>query len=55
MQLLLERGADVNAQSGFFGNALQAARFEGHEDIVEMLLQYGADLPSVSLPSPKKL
>ncbi|CUS15222.1 unnamed protein product, partial [Tuber aestivum] len=26
VQLLLERGAEVNAKGGYFGNALQAAK-----------------------------
>jgi ankyrin repeat protein len=34
---LLERGADVNAEGGFYGNALQAAAREGHIDIVQHL------------------
>ncbi|KAL5376601.1 hypothetical protein DPSP01_010394 [Paraphaeosphaeria sporulosa] len=37
-KLLLNHGADVNAQGGEFGNALQAASFEGHEDVVRILL-----------------
>ncbi|KAJ5710401.1 hypothetical protein N7488_004557 [Penicillium malachiteum] len=31
VQLLLEKGAEVNAQGGDYGNALQAASFGGHE------------------------
>ena len=42
--MLLERGADVNAQSGEFGNALQAASFSGDEKVVAMLLERGADV-----------
>lgn len=38
MQLLLEKGAEVNAQSGKFRNALQAASRGGHDKIVELLL-----------------
>jgi ankyrin repeat protein len=41
-RLLLDRGADVNAQGGLFGNALQAASAKGHEQIVTMLLNEGA-------------
>jgi hypothetical protein len=29
VRLLLDRGADINAQGGFYGNALQAAAFSG--------------------------
>ncbi len=34
----------VNAQGGFYGNALQAASREGHEKTVELLLDKGADV-----------
>jgi hypothetical protein len=40
---LLDKDADVNAQGGFFGNALQAASREGHEQVVKMLLDKEAD------------
>lgn len=38
------RGADVNAQGGFYGNALQAASAGGHLDVVQTLLEAGADV-----------
>ena len=41
---LLEKGADVNAQGGNYGNALQAASSGGHEVIVKLLLEEGADV-----------
>ena len=43
VQLLLERGIDVNApQGGHYGNALQVAFNNGHtEEIVQLLLQKG--------------
>src|SRR5204863_9527420 len=44
--LLLEKGADVNAQGGFFGSALQAASANRHEAIVTLLLEKGADINS---------
>ncbi|KIX01149.1 uncharacterized protein Z518_08874 [Rhinocladiella mackenziei CBS 650.93] len=44
VQTLLERGADVNAQGGEHGNALQAASEGGHEKVVQMLLERGADV-----------
>jgi ankyrin repeat protein len=42
--LLLEKGADVNAQGGHYGNALQAASGGGHDSIVTLLLEKGADV-----------
>ncbi|RAR13708.1 ankyrin repeat-containing protein [Stemphylium lycopersici] len=42
VQLLLDADADVNAQGGYYGNALQAASWEGHEQIVKILLNEGA-------------
>ncbi|KFY03640.1 hypothetical protein V490_00108, partial [Pseudogymnoascus sp. VKM F-3557] len=41
---LLQEGADVNAQGGFYGNALQAASYGGHDKIVELLLSKDADV-----------
>jgi ankyrin repeat protein len=42
--LLLEKGADVNAQGGFYGNALQAAAQGGYTSVVTLLLEKGADV-----------
>ncbi|KAJ5547283.1 hypothetical protein N7494_004868 [Penicillium frequentans] len=42
VQLLLEKGAKVNAQGGKWGNALQAASSRGHDKIVQLLLENGA-------------
>jgi ankyrin repeat protein len=44
VRILLDRGADVNAQGGYYGNALQAACFGGHDNIVHILLDRGADV-----------
>ena len=44
VKLLLEKGADVNAQGGRHGHALQAASFGGHEAIMKLLLEKGADV-----------
>src|SRR6266516_2691020 len=43
-RLLLENGADVNAQGGTYGNALQAASENGQDQIVKRLLENGADV-----------
>jgi ankyrin repeat protein len=42
--MLLDKGADVNAQGGGYGYALQLASYGGHEQIVKMLLDKGADV-----------
>ncbi len=42
--VLAEGGADVNAQGGDFGNALQAASARGDAEIVQQLLEHGADV-----------
>ena len=43
LQLLLAKGADVNAQ-GQYGTALQEASYHGHEGVVQLLLAKGADV-----------
>jgi ankyrin repeat protein len=40
--ILLDKGADVNAQGGVYSNALQAASCRGHKEVVRMLLDKGA-------------
>jgi ankyrin repeat protein len=42
--LLLEKGANVDAQDGFHGNALQAASNGGYDTIVTLLLEKGANV-----------
>ncbi|KAL9636266.1 MAG: hypothetical protein Q9164_002929 [Protoblastenia rupestris] len=44
VQLLLEKGADVNAHSGLHGNALQVASARGYQDLVQFLLDNGAEV-----------
>ena len=34
---LLDNDAEVNAQGGKYGNALQAASDKGHEEVVQLL------------------
>ncbi|KAL4995400.1 purine and uridine phosphorylase [Aspergillus recurvatus] len=41
---IIEIGADINAQGGEYGNALQAAAYEGYQEIVHLLLNRGADI-----------
>ncbi|KAF8424851.1 ankyrin repeat-containing domain protein [Tirmania nivea] len=42
MRLLVGRGADVNAQGGRYGNALQFAAYAGQLEVVQFLLDNGA-------------
>jgi hypothetical protein len=44
VQLLLDRGANVNAQGGSYGDALQAASYRAYESIVQLLLDRGANV-----------
>ena len=41
---LLKTGADVNAEGGKYGNALQAASYGGNEVMVRLLLEKGANV-----------
>ncbi|KAF2652098.1 hypothetical protein K491DRAFT_695923, partial [Lophiostoma macrostomum CBS 122681] len=42
VKMLLDKGAEVNAQGGRYGNALQAALSIGNEQVVKMLRNAGA-------------
>jgi hypothetical protein len=44
IRMLLDKGADVNAQGGEYGNALQAASAGGHKEMATLLLDKGADV-----------
>jgi len=44
VQLLVEKGADVNAQGTYYGTALQAASSKGHGQVVQRLLEAGANI-----------
>ncbi|KAJ5461378.1 ankyrin [Penicillium daleae] len=48
--MLLDKGADVNAQSDLYGNAFYAALFGGHQEIVELLLDKGSGYQRVGRP-----
>jgi hypothetical protein len=50
VQLLLDRGADVNVKGGRWGNAVQAAVVWGHWEVGELLLSKCA---KVDLPGPE--
>jgi hypothetical protein len=44
VMLLLDKGADVNAQGGEYGNALKAASAGGYREVVTLLRDKGADV-----------
>jgi ankyrin repeat protein len=48
VKLLLDKGADVNAKGGYYGNALHAASVSGHEQVVKLLFDEGDDTKSPS-------
>lgn len=45
---LLDEGADVNAEGGFFGCPLQASSIRGHSEVVRLLLNKGANANTYS-------
>jgi hypothetical protein len=47
VKLLVEHGADVNAQGGQLGNALQEAVFAETEDVVQLLIRNSAQVNAV--------
>jgi len=44
VQMLLDKGADVDAQGGYYGSALQSASYQGHKEVVQILLLHGASI-----------
>ncbi|KAI5837295.1 ankyrin repeat-containing domain protein [Morchella snyderi] len=47
VQLMLDRGADVNARGGSFATPLQGACAQGNIDIVALLIKNGADVNAI--------
>ena len=43
-KVLIENGADVNAQGGHYGNALHTASYRGYVAIEKLLIENGADV-----------
>ena len=44
LKMLLDKGADVDAEGGAHSNALSAASLDGHEEVVRLLLEKGASV-----------
>jgi ankyrin repeat protein len=44
VQLLLDKGSEVNAQGRLYGYALQVASLGGHEKVVQLLLDNSAEI-----------
>jgi ankyrin repeat protein len=42
--VLVDKGADVNAQGGEYGSALQVAVARGHTEMAQLLVDKGADV-----------
>jgi ankyrin repeat protein len=50
VRLLLEKGANVHAEGGEYGTALQAASAEGHEAVVRLLQDKGGPTSAAASP-----
>ncbi|KAL9116525.1 MAG: hypothetical protein Q9187_006950 [Circinaria calcarea] len=44
VQILLNNGAGINIQGGYYGNALQVASYKGYDSVVQILLNHGAEV-----------
>jgi ankyrin repeat protein len=44
VEMLLGKGANANAQGGRNRNPLQATSAEGHNDVMQLLLEKGANI-----------
>ena len=42
--MLLKKGANLNIQGSYYGNALQAASKGGYNKVVQTLLEKGVDI-----------
>ena len=49
----LDKGANVNAQGGEYGNALQVASYRGRDQIEPILLEKGANVNALQAASCK--
>ena len=47
VNMLIDGGMDINAEGGRYGNALRVASHEGYKDVVQVLLDNGADVDAV--------
>jgi hypothetical protein len=41
--MLLDRDADIDAHGGYYGSAVEAAFYNGHERVAQMTLDQNAD------------
>jgi ankyrin repeat protein len=48
VELLLSKGADVNTESGFYDEALQAASKQDHDKMAKLLLSKGANADTIT-------
>ena len=55
IRLLLEKGADIDAQDGEYGNALQGAVRKVHLETAQLLLANGADVNARHQSTAEKL
>ena len=53
--MLLDKGAEINAQGGHFGSALQAASDRGRDKVVQLLIDHGAKINAKELDQTLRL
>ncbi|KAL8639955.1 MAG: hypothetical protein Q9228_003069 [Teloschistes exilis] len=49
VQLLIDKGADVNARGGLHGTPLRAASYRGFNEVIGLLLENGAEINNTEL------